>query len=74
VAPDKFTCPACQYRDLCSENGMVRPSEPNLDLDPEVPYCKRVLDLKPEKYKTSNVKKREMTGTGEYHFHPARLT
>ena len=44
VAPDFSTCPSCKYTDLCRENGMIRPAERHMDLQPEVPYCKRVLD------------------------------
>jgi MoaA/NifB/PqqE/SkfB family radical SAM enzyme len=41
---DKATCPRCEYFEQCTENGMVRPSEWFRDMNPEVPYCKRVLD------------------------------
>jgi MoaA/NifB/PqqE/SkfB family radical SAM enzyme len=44
VAPDRSTCPSCKYTDLCRENGMLRPAARHMDLQPEVPYCKRVLD------------------------------
>lgn len=44
VAPDLSTCPSCKYTDLCKENGMLRPAARHMDLQPEVPYCKRVLD------------------------------
>jgi MoaA/NifB/PqqE/SkfB family radical SAM enzyme len=44
VAPDKEICPSCKYTQLCIESGMVRPSERYMDMHPEVPYCKRVLD------------------------------
>jgi radical SAM protein with 4Fe4S-binding SPASM domain len=74
VAPNQSTCPACQYHELCKENCMSRPSEPNMDLRPEIPYCKRVLDLKPTKYNTSDVKKEDMIGSGEKHFQPEHLT
>ena len=70
VAPDQSTCPTCQYRELCKENCMSRPSEPNMDLQPETPYCKRVLDLKPEKYKLSNAKRGDVIGSGEIHSQP----
>lgn len=44
VAPDETTCPSCGYTKLCKENGMIRPSEWYRDMNPEVPFCKRVLD------------------------------
>jgi MoaA/NifB/PqqE/SkfB family radical SAM enzyme len=44
VAPDLSTCSSCKYTDLCKENGMLRPAARHMDLQPEVPYCKRVLD------------------------------
>jgi MoaA/NifB/PqqE/SkfB family radical SAM enzyme len=43
-APDVATCPACRHAKTCKENGMVRPSEWFRDMDPGVPFCKRVLD------------------------------
>jgi MoaA/NifB/PqqE/SkfB family radical SAM enzyme len=43
VGPDRVTCPSCKFVDLCRENGMVRPSGWFMDMQPEVPYCKRVL-------------------------------
>jgi MoaA/NifB/PqqE/SkfB family radical SAM enzyme len=43
VAPDEFTCPTCRHKDVCRENGMVRPSEYYRDKNPFVPYCQRVL-------------------------------
>jgi MoaA/NifB/PqqE/SkfB family radical SAM enzyme len=43
VAPDRSICPACRYTDLCRENGMLRPAARHMDLQPEVPYCQRVL-------------------------------
>jgi sulfatase maturation enzyme AslB (radical SAM superfamily) len=43
VAPDETTCPTCQYKNLCRENSMLRPSEYYRDLYPDVPYCRRVL-------------------------------
>ena len=67
VAPDQSICPNCEYRELCKENCMLRPSEPNMDLQSETPYCKRVLDLKPEQNKASIVKKEEMIGSGKIH-------
>jgi MoaA/NifB/PqqE/SkfB family radical SAM enzyme len=65
VAPDAITCPTCRHRKICIQYGMQRPSEANKDLHPEVPYCKRVLDLKPEPYIISNGNKKEITGSGE---------
>jgi len=44
VSPDESICPSCSYTNLCRENGMVRPLEKYMDMHPEVPYCKRVLD------------------------------
>lgn len=44
VAPDKMTCPSCNFHELCTENEMVRPSEWCWDTNPEILYCKRVLD------------------------------
>jgi hypothetical protein len=44
VAPDVTICPSCNYTELCREYGVVRPSEWYVDMHPEVPYCKRVLD------------------------------
>jgi len=43
VAPDKQTCPACRFENVCRENGMLRPSEYFRDKNPDVPYCQRVL-------------------------------
>jgi MoaA/NifB/PqqE/SkfB family radical SAM enzyme len=45
VAPDRSICPACKYTELCRENGMLRPAARHMDLQPEVPYCKRVLAM-----------------------------
>jgi hypothetical protein len=45
IAPDRSTCPFCNYFEMCRQNGMVRPSEWYRDMLPEVPYCKRVLDI-----------------------------
>ncbi len=45
VAPNESTCPSCCYTDFCRENGMVRPLGKYMDMHPEVPYCKRVLDM-----------------------------
>jgi MoaA/NifB/PqqE/SkfB family radical SAM enzyme len=44
VAPDEATCPSCKYAELCMETEMVRPSEWYVDMNTEVPYCKRVLE------------------------------
>lgn len=44
TAADDTTCPSCRHSKLCTENGMVRPSEWYRDMYPEVPYCKRVLN------------------------------
>jgi MoaA/NifB/PqqE/SkfB family radical SAM enzyme len=44
VEPDRATCPSCKFAALCQENGMLRPSEWFMDLQPEVPYCRRVLN------------------------------
>jgi MoaA/NifB/PqqE/SkfB family radical SAM enzyme len=44
VSPDVSVCGLCPYVDLCRKNGMDRPSEWFRDMNPEVPYCKRVLD------------------------------
>lgn len=46
LTQDQSTCCACKHTDLCSQHGMSRPTEPHMDLYPEVPYCRRVLDLK----------------------------
>lgn len=43
VSPDRSTCEECVYARLCSMDGMLRPSEWNRDMFPQVPYCKRVL-------------------------------
>jgi hypothetical protein len=45
-----------------------------MDQQPETPFCKRVLDLKPEKDDTSIVKKEERIGSGELHHQPEHLT
>ena len=45
IAPDRSVCPLCNYFEMCRQNGMVRPSEWYRDMHPEVPYCKRVLDI-----------------------------
>ena len=43
TAPDRRTCPACDYTVLCSKNDLNRPSLGGWDLQPGEPYCKRVL-------------------------------
>ncbi len=44
VAPDKATCPSCKFAELCLENGMPRPAGWFMDMQPAVPYCRRVLN------------------------------
>lgn len=44
VAPDKATCPSCKFAAPCLESGMLRPAGWFMDLKPEVPYCRRVLN------------------------------
>ncbi len=44
VAPDATTCPLCKHAELCSEFGMVRPSEWNMNMGTEDLYCKSVLE------------------------------
>lgn len=44
VSPDEATCPSCEYKELCRENGVVRPSESFTKMRSEVPYCRQVLD------------------------------
>lgn len=44
VSPNKEICPSCKYNELCIESGMIRPSEGYMDMHPEEPYCKRVLN------------------------------
>jgi hypothetical protein len=43
VSQDRLICRNCVYSRLCSQEGMLRPSEWYRDMFPEVPYCKRVL-------------------------------
>lgn len=44
IAPDKEICPACKFREICSENGMIRPvSQYYNDLE-ESFFCKRVIE------------------------------
>ncbi len=44
VMPDDGACGGCRHLPLCSENGMLRPSEGNRDMDGSSPFCVRVLD------------------------------
>ena len=59
VAPDQKTCPTCRYKNVCRENGMVRPSEYYRDLYPDIPYCQRVLQRVAAK---TTIEKRIPTG------------
>jgi len=43
VSRDRLICRNCVYSRLCSQEGMLRPSEWYRDMFPQVPYCKRVL-------------------------------
>jgi MoaA/NifB/PqqE/SkfB family radical SAM enzyme len=43
VSQDRAMCTNCIYADLCSNGGMVQPSEWYRDMYPQVPYCRRVL-------------------------------
>jgi MoaA/NifB/PqqE/SkfB family radical SAM enzyme len=43
VAQDDTTCPMCPYIGQCRKHGQLRPSPSVMDLQPEVPYCQRVL-------------------------------
>ena len=43
VAQDATTCPMCPYIDHCRKHGKLHPSPPIMDMQPEVPYCQRVL-------------------------------
>ncbi len=43
VSQNRVICENCIYCRLCSREGMVRPSEWNRDMFPQVPYCRRVL-------------------------------
>lgn len=45
VSQDDAICPSCKYSKLCMENGMHRPSEWFRDMHPEIPYCKRVMNM-----------------------------
>ncbi len=42
---DTNRCEGCRHLPLCRDNGMVRPSEPFRDMEEDVPYCVRVLNL-----------------------------
>lgn len=53
VRPDEKTCPSCKYADLCSENGLIRPSEWCGDIRSDVPFCQKVLDS--QKNESENV-------------------
>ncbi len=44
VEPDKTTCPSCKYVELCLKNGLLRPAGWFMDMNPQVPYCRRVLE------------------------------
>jgi MoaA/NifB/PqqE/SkfB family radical SAM enzyme len=44
VSPDEATCPSCEYKELCKENGVVRPSDSFREMRSEVPYCRQILD------------------------------
>lgn len=43
VTPDDTICPACCFVDLCRRNGMIRPSARERDMQPDDPFCQRVL-------------------------------
>ncbi len=43
VSKDQRICRNCEYVCLCSQEGMMRPSEWYRDMFPQVPYCQRVL-------------------------------
>lgn len=43
VSQDRTICRNCVYSRLCSQEGMLRPSEWSRDMFQQVPYCKRVL-------------------------------
>lgn len=43
VGPDTITCPTCRYTDSCRKSGMRHPSAPVMDMQPDIPYCQRVL-------------------------------
>jgi MoaA/NifB/PqqE/SkfB family radical SAM enzyme len=43
VSQDRIICKKCDYSRLCSQGGMLRPSEWYRDMFHQVPYCQRVL-------------------------------
>ena len=43
MAPDEVICPTCRHVDRCRRNGMLRPSSKVLDMQPDIPYCQKVL-------------------------------
>lgn len=43
VSQDRLICRDCVYYDLCSTEGMLRPSESCRDMVGQIPYCRRVL-------------------------------
>jgi MoaA/NifB/PqqE/SkfB family radical SAM enzyme len=43
TGPDRATCLNCKYYELCMDHGMIRPSESDRDMHPDVPYCQRVI-------------------------------
>jgi len=45
VGSDETICPSCRHRESCVKCGLVRPSEWYRDMNPEIPYCMRVMDL-----------------------------
>ena len=48
VAADNQICPACRFKVHCRSAGMLRPSDTRMDLNPDKPYCQRVLSLTPD--------------------------
>lgn len=48
TSPDDTTCPQCPHVTKCRNNNMLRPSEWYRDMIPEIPYCKRVLNIAAE--------------------------
>ena len=45
VAPDKLICPACQYAQICHDNGLLRPVDGHALGPIDSHFCKAVLDL-----------------------------
>jgi len=43
VAQDDTTCPMCPHIDQCRKHRKLHPSPPVMDMQPEIPYCQRVL-------------------------------